>query len=269
DDTTPIGHQIAKEVARICDIPSVVIYDRVSDLIHDAGSDKLPQVESRLRQTATTGALTKDESSGILFAPINLGGQSIGSVAIGGQLSDTAMNALLNLIAIALENARSRQIATRAQATRQSEEFKSTLLDGLAHDFKTPLTSIKAATTALLAANVSDAAQRQELLTIVDQEAERLSRLVTEATRVARLDAGKIKLNCEWHSVAELIHNVLDQTEPQRDGRKVDLSVAPDVRSVFVDDNLIHVALRQLVDNALKYSPRSSPIQISATLAGD
>ena len=87
--------------------------------------------------------------------PITLGGHCIGSVAIqAGILSDPALHALPNLIAITLENARSRDIATRAQAARQSEEFKSTLLDGLAHEFKTPLTSIKAATSALLAANV-------------------------------------------------------------------------------------------------------------------
>src|SRR5207342_3543972 len=133
------------------------------------------------------------------FAALSLGGRSSGSVAMcGAQLSNTALQALLNLIAITLENARSREIVTRAQAARQSEEFKSTLLDGLAHEFKTPLTSIKAATTALLASNVYDVAQQQELLTIVDQEAERLSRLVTEATRVARIEAGKINLNRDW-----------------------------------------------------------------------
>jgi two-component system sensor histidine kinase KdpD len=176
---------------------------------------------------------------------------------------------LLNLIAITLENARSREIATRAQAARQSEEFKSTLLDGLAHEFKTPLTSIKAAATALLASNVSDAEQQHELLTIVDQEAERLSRLVTEATRVARIEAGKIQVNREWISIGGLIENVLGQTEPQRDGHHVDVSIDADLPPALVDGDLIQLALRQLVDNALKYSPRRSAIKVSSRLAGD
>src|SRR4029077_6183551 len=103
--------------------------------------------------------------------------------------------------ASSLETARSREIATRADAARQSEEFKSTLLDGLAHEFKTPLTSIKAAATALLASNVSDGAQQHELLTIVDQEAERLSRLVTASTHLARVEAGKIHLDRQSHSI--------------------------------------------------------------------
>ena len=158
---------------------------------------------------------------------------------------------------------------TRAQAARQSEEFKSTLLDGLAHEFKTPLTSIKAATSALLGANVSDAAQQQELLTIVDQEAERLTRLVTEATRVARIEAGKIQVNRSWQSPKNLIRSLLAQMEAQCDDRQVTVRVAPDLPDVFVDPDLIQLALRQLVDNALKYSPRRSEIRISSEPAGD
>ena len=268
ESNQPIGDRIASELARICEIPAVAIYDRTSDLVHRSGLGELPEVEARLRQIAQTGSSSKDDRTGTIFAPINLGGNSIGSIAIrGAELSNTALHALLNLIAISLENARSREIVTRAQAAQESEEFKSTLLEGLAHEFKTPLTSIKAATTALLASNVSDAAQQQELLTVVDQEAERLSRLVTEATRVARIEAGKIHLNREWHSVDILIQTVLAQMEPQCDGRRLDVSIAPNLGTVLVDADLIQLALRQLIDNALKYSPRKSAIQISSQLA--
>jgi two-component system sensor histidine kinase KdpD len=270
DGDQPIGDRMAKELARICEIPAVAIYDRGSETIYPGGTSEIPQVQARLRETALTGSQSKDDQTGTLFAPLSLGGQSTGSVAIqGGELSNTALHALLNLMAITLENARSREIATRAQAARQSEEFKSTLLDGLAHEFKTPLTSIKAATTALLASNVFDPAQQRELLTIVDQEAERLSRLVTEATHVARIEAGKIQVNRQWHSIGGLIEKVLAQSEAQRDGRHVDVSVAPDLPRAFVDADLMQLALRQLVDNALKYSPRKSAIRISSRMAAD
>jgi two-component system sensor histidine kinase KdpD len=176
---------------------------------------------------------------------------------------------LVYLLAITLEHARSREIVTRAQAARQSEQFKSTLLDGLAHEFKTPLTSIRAATTALLGENVSDSAQQMELLTIVDQEAERLSRLVTEATHVARIEAGKIDLNREWHLVETLIGRVLVETELQRDGREVKVFIDRGLPRVQIDSNLVQLALRQLVDNALKYSPRKSAIDVRAELSGE
>ena len=266
----PIGGQIASELARICEIPAVAIYDRASDQIYCSGVEELSGVESRLRETTRTGLQLKDEETRTTFAAITLQGHSRGSVAIrGAELSNAALHALLNLIAIGLENARSRQIVTRAQAAQQSEEFKSTLLDGLAHEFKTPLTSIKAATTALLAANVSDVGQQQELLTIVDQEAERLSRLVTEATRVARIEAGNIQVNRERRGVDGLVRGVLAQMETQCDGRRLDVSIASRLPAVFVDTDLMQLALRQLIDNALKYSPRRSVIQISSQLAGE
>src|SRR2546425_7004264 len=266
----PISAQIARELARICEIPAVAIYDRPTDVVHYAGPASIPSAESRLKQTVFNGTQWKDEWTDTVFAPISLGGPNNGSVAIqGGRLSDTALHALLTLMAIALENARSREMVTRAQAARQSQEFKSTLLDGLAHEFKTPLTSIRAATTALLASNVSDAAQRDDLIAIVDQEAERLSRLVTEATHVARIEAGKIQVNRQWHSIDSVIENILAQMEPQRDGRLVGVSIAPALPKVLVDVDLVQLALRQLVDNAMKYSPRESTIQISSRLAGD
>jgi two-component system sensor histidine kinase KdpD len=266
----PIGEQIARELVRNCEIPAVAIYDRHRDIVHHGGLDSIRSVDLRLKESARHSEQWKDERTGTLFAPITLGGQSTGSVAIqGGELSSAALQALLNLIGIALENAHSRDMATRAQAARQSQEFKSTLLDGLAHEFKTPLTSIRAATTALLGSNISDAGQRHDLITIVDQEAERLGRLVTEATYVARLEAGKIQVNRQWHSIDELIENVLAQMEPQRDGRHVGVSIAPALPLAFVDADLVQLALRLLIDNALKYSPRESTIQISSRLAGD
>ena len=266
----PIGKQIANELARICEIPAVAIYDRSGSIVHYGGSDAILRMESQLRQTAITGSQTKDEQTGTVFAPITLGGLRTGSVAIqDGELSTTALQALVNLIGIALENARSREVATRAQAAQESQQFKSTLLDGLAHEFKTPLTSIKAATTALLGSNVSDAAQRDELITIVDQEAERLSRLVSEATYVARIEAGKIQVNRQWHSISNLIDEVLLQMETQRDGRRIGISIAPALPPAFLDIDLVQLALKQLVDNALKYSPRESTIQISSRLAGE
>ena len=269
----PIGDRIASALARVCEISSVAIYDQTSDLIHKSGLKELPELsglDAQLRETARTGFPMKDEKTGTIFAAISLSGNNTGSVALrGAELSNTALHALLHLIAIALDNARNREIVTRAQAARQSEEFKSTLLDGLAHEFKTPLTSIKAATTALLASNVSDVAQQQELLTIVDQEAERLSRLVTEATHVARIEAGNIHVNRDRHSIDGLIKSVLEQMEPLRDGRRMDSSIAPDLPEVFVDADLMHLALRQLIDNALKYSPRNSEIRILSRVEGD
>jgi two-component system, OmpR family, sensor histidine kinase KdpD len=266
----PVGSYITREMARVCEIPAVALYDRSNDLIYYEGDEDLTYLQSKLKDAALKVSSWKDDEKGTLFAPISLGGQCIGSVAIqDGILSDPALHALLNLIAITLENSRSRGIAMRAQAARQSEEFKSTLLDGLAHEFKTPLTSIKAAATALLASNVSDVAQRQELLTIVDQEAERLSRLVTASTHLARVEAGKIHLDRQSHSVESLIRSALEEMEPRLDGRPVQTSIQPGLPHIHIDMQLMQLALRQLLDNAVKYSPQRSPIRVVAAIEDD
>ena len=269
DGGQPIGEQVARELVRICEIPAVAIYDSRSGAVYYGGSDSILGFEGRLKHAAVTGSQSRDDATDTLFAAIRLGGQSTGSIAIqGGGFGNTALQALLNLVAIALENARSREMVTRSQAARQSQEFKSTLLDGLAHEFKTPLTTIRAATTALLGSNLSSGA-RHEFTMIVDQEAERLGRLVTEATHIARIEAGDIHINRQWLSLGTLIDNVLAEMEVQRDGRRIDVAIAPDLPDVFVDRDLIQLALRQLVDNALKYSVRETAIQVSARAAGN
>ncbi|HEY2383724.1 MAG TPA: DUF4118 domain-containing protein [Terriglobia bacterium] len=267
DETQPIGEQLARELARICEIPAVAIYDCRTDAVFIGGADSIFNVESRLKGASIDGRQSRDENIDTLFAPISRGGQKTGSIAIqGGVLAGTALQAVLNLVGIALENAGSRDIATRSQAARQSQEFKSTLLDGLAHEFKTPLTSIRAATTAMLASNISSPARR-ELTLIVDQEVDRLGRLVTEATRIARIEAGHIQINRQWISIGSVIEHLVSETEVQRDGRCLDVLGVTDLPPVFIDGELIQLALRQLVDNALKYSLRGSAIGISSRLS--
>lgn len=267
DENRPVGEQIAQELARICEIPAIAIYDRRADAVFIGGADSIFNVESRLKETALSGKPSKDQNTDTLFAPISPGGQALGSVAIQGSLlADTALQAVLNLIGIALESASSREMAMRSQAAQQSQEFKSTLLDALAHEFKTPLTSIRAATTALLSSNMSGPA-RHEMTLIVDQEVGRLGRLVTEAMHIARIDAGHIQINRQWLSIGTVIEKVLADVEVQRDGREIAVSIPSEQPPAFIDGDLVQLALRQLVDNALKYSQLGTAINISSQIA--
>src|SRR6202140_5573795 len=100
-----------------------------------------------------------------MITSVRLGGQPIGSVGIRGvALSDSALQGLTNLVAIGLERLRVQDAASRAEAARQSDELKSTLLDALAHEFKTPLTTIKASTTAMLSSSMLKPEQQRELI---------------------------------------------------------------------------------------------------------
>jgi two-component system sensor histidine kinase KdpD len=266
DNSEPIARQIAGEIARIYNLPAVAIFDRGSGATYVTGPMESTGVNNILRDVAMTGANTHLERDGLLVAPVALGGQPTGSIAIrDGAISDAALHAVLNLIAISLENARSRDMATRAEAARQSEEFKSTLIDGVAHEFKTPLTCIKAATTGLLSSTVSNPEQQRELLTVIDEEADHLTGLVTEAIHLARIEAGKIHLNKVPQSVERLIADTVQQLESARDGRSIEVSVDNTaMQPVTFDTELMQLAIRQLLDNALKYSPRDTPVKVRA-----
>ena len=262
--TQSVGRQAAQHIAEIFDSPSVALYDSKSGDVFRGGPRDLPGIEDQLKQVAMLGADVRRPD--LVITPIMLGGHAIGSLALQQvELSDGALHALLNLVAIAMERVRSEEAASRAEAARQNEEFKSTLLDAIAHEFKTPLTSIKAASTSL----VSDAtlsSHLRELATIIDEEADRLSQLVTEAVRMSQIDAGTVRLDRAPLQVGELVDRVLAQFRTRMEGREVQVSVGSTLPAVMVDVDLMALVLRQLLDNALKYSPPGSPIEITGEL---
>jgi len=164
---------------------------------------------------------------------------------------------------------RSHDLAARADAARQSEQFKSTLVDAVAHEFKTPLTSIKAATSTILSSEHLTSAQQHELLTIIDQEADRLSSLMKEAFHLARADSEKMHLSRKLCDVRNLLAETLRQSAPNLAGREVQTFYGDELPLINVDGDVLIVALKQLIDNAAKYSPRETPVRIVAEASLD
>jgi two-component system sensor histidine kinase KdpD len=183
--------------------------------------------------------------------------------ATGIQLPDSAIQALLNLVAIALERVITEAAANKAEIARQNEEFKSMLLDAIAHEFKTPLTSIKAAATSLLDETDVLRADQREMASIIDEETDRLSLLVTEAVKMSQIDAGKVKLDRQITAPATILETAAASFSGRGDHR-IEYAAPHGARTVFVDAELITLALRQLIDNALKYSPLAGTIAITA-----
>ena len=222
-----------------------------------------PEIDDRLREIVRQRPAVHHES-GAVVTPIQLGGAPIGSLAIlGSPLGDTVLQSIANLAAIALERARGQETAARAEAARQSGELRATVLDALAHEFKTPLTSLKAAAGGLAAALPADASAR-ELVSIVGEETDRLQTLVTDAIQMLRIDSGKFTLHRERHTLARLVAHSLAEVRAHLDGREIVNNVPPDLK-VDADSELLGLALRQLLDNAAKYSPPSSTLEISAS----
>ena len=268
ESSRSVGFQVVLHIAEIFDCRAVALYDVKTGEVFRGGVEDLPDIESQLKQVVMLGTNKLDAPTHVLLAAIPLGGQPVGGLALKGLVpSDGALQALLNLVAIALERVRTAEAASRAEAARQSEEFKSTLLDAIAHEFKTPLTSIKAASTSILSDSIAVSPHFRELATIIDEETDRLSLLVTEAVRMSQIEAGKIHLNRQSLATDDLLRRVVRHFESRADGRELHLSAGADLPLIAVDPEMISLALRQLMDNALKYSPPGSPVEINATMA--
>jgi len=211
-----------------------------------------------------------ESQEGLYFIPVRMGVRPIGSLGISGsRLSRQTLDAVGSLVAIAIERARAIEKLGETEAERQGERLKSALLDSIAHDFRTPLTSIKAATTSLLAAENPDPAQKRELLTIINEECDRLNRLVEEAAEMSRLEAGEFELNLAPTQINDIIQAALAQCSLALAGRVVEVNLSPNLPPVLADLHRVKDALVHLVDNANIYSPKDQPIIISAELTGD
>src|SRR5262249_56689709 len=138
---------------------------------------------------------TIDHVKSFCYAPIRLGMRSIGSFGISGaRVTRQTLEAVGTLLGIAIERARAVEQLGKTEADRQGERLKSALLDSITHNFRTPLTSIKASVTSLLSERPPNTEQRQELLQIMDEECDRLNRLIEDASEMARLEAGEVEL---------------------------------------------------------------------------
>jgi two-component system sensor histidine kinase KdpD len=225
--------------------------------------------EEKMRTAFLRDEVTVDSEHGEYFIPVRLGVRPIGSLGISGaQLSRQSLEALGTLVAIAIERARAVEQLGQTEAERQGERLKSALLDSITHDFRTPLTSMKAAVSSLLIPSDSDSAQSRELLTIIDEECDRLNHLVEEAGEMAKLEAGEIALDLAPTPVQEIIKAALAHCKSVLAGRQVDLRVSENLPTVRADPERAKEALVQLIDNANLYSPKEQPITISAELTG-
>jgi two-component system sensor histidine kinase KdpD len=254
--------EIARHIADTFELRTVGLYDQRSDAAAWAGTDDRPDLDGALREAARRGVSVPGAFHSMVIA-IRLGGAPIGSIAVSGRsLSDTVLQSIANLAAIGLERARAVEATTRAEAARESSELRATVLDALAHEFKTPLTAMKAASSDLLASE-STGARSRELAAIIDEELDRLGSLVTDAVHMLRIDAGNFTVRPGQHRLAPLIAAALKRFEHHLDGHDV-IQRVPDDLIVDADRDLLGLALRQILDNAIKYSPSTATIEVAA-----
>lgn len=169
--------------------------------------------------------------------------------------------------------------ASHAEALKQSEKLKSALLDAVTHDLRTPLASIKASITTLIDEAKGrtednqpvslDAASRFEMLEIIDEESDRLNRFIGGLIELARIEAGELGIRRRWGPVDEMVSAAISRAQPVTRQHIVKLNIEKELPLVRVDERAVSEVIYTLVDNAAKYSPEGSTIQINARRAGE
>lgn len=230
----------------------------------DPASQSLFPTE-QLRAINERGEPVLDREHGLCFMPLRMGVRSVGSIALSGcHLSRESVEAVGSLTAIAIERATTVEKLTKAEAARESDRLRSVLLDSVTHEFRTPLTAIKASAETLLSGVELDNRQRKDLLTVINEESDRLNRLVGEAAEVAQLDAHQLELHLELHAIAEPVDAALARLRQTLQHHIVQCAIPERLPRVRMDLERIAEVLVHLLDNAAKYSAPDTVIQITA-----
>ncbi len=220
-----------------------------------------------LKAIGGRGEPVLDREHGLCFMPLRMGVRSVGSLGISGcDLSRESLEAIGSLAATAIERASTVEKLTKTEAARESDRLRSVLLDSVTHEFRTPLTAIKASAETLLSDVELDKPQRKDLLTVINEESDRLNRLIGEAAEVAQLDSHQLQLHLEPHNISEAMESAIAQSRQALQNHSVQTSVPDKLPSVRMDVERISEVLVHLLHNAGKYAPPGTSIQITAEL---
>ena len=211
----------------------------------------------------------------LAFMPLRMGMRVVGCMGVAGSLlSRQTLEAIGSLVAITIERAGAVEKLSRAEAARESEQLRSVLLDSVTHEFRTPLTAIKASVTSLLGSSSHSPdghspdghspEERQELLTIINEESDRLNRLIGEAAEMAQLDANKVEFRFESAPIGNPIAEALDELKQLLVQHPVEVRIPAGLPNARMDTAHIKEVMVHLIENAAKYSPAGAPIRVTA-----
>jgi two-component system sensor histidine kinase KdpD len=169
--------------------------------------------------------------------------------------------------ALALERTALADSETRARVLEESDRLKSALLSSVSHEFRTPLATIKAATTSLLNDEIAwEAQDRNNLLSAVDEESDYLNYLVGNLLDMSRIEAGALKPNRQWNILAEIVEGVVVRMRRQLSSFQLDIHIPDDLPLLPVDYYQMDQVFTNLLANSAKYAPENSTILVEASV---
>ncbi len=225
------------------------------------------------KQQAGLGTHTLPSSKG-LYLPLLASRGTVGVLGVTPasrlpltQDQRALLETFANQCALAMERALLASEAQRARLRAESEQMRNALLSSVSHDLRTPLASITGAASTLLDEPTRFDPQERDLLATIHEEARRLNRLVSNLLEVTRLESGALALKKDWLPLEEVIGASLNRLDDVLRGRAVTTQIAADLPLVAMDDVLMEQVFTNLIENAAKYTPKGTPIAITARVA--
>ena len=264
DNIVELLKVIPVHVAETFGVEDAAIHLGDKDKVYRSGAEIQQLSSTELKNVSGTGEPIFDHDHKRALVPVSMGLRRLGSLGIAGNtLSRETLEAMSGLIAIAIERAGAVDTLMRHEASRESERLRSALLDSITHEFRTPLTSIKASVSSLKSEAEMDEEQRRDFVEIIDEESDRLNRLIGEAVEMARLDANEVKLELGPHRIGEAIECALEDAANVITDHPVEVRVPESLPPALMDVDWIRKVLKHLIENAAKYSVKGQPIFIS------
>ncbi len=259
----PPGPQLTHLIQRIFAVEAVAIFDANSGRCDTAGawptSERDVAKECYLLQADDEDPLTRTSRR-----LLRVGADSIGAIAIRGDLSPLVADALASLTAVALDRCVVFEKESQVEAAHQSERLRAAVLDSLAHAVKTPITAIQTAAAGLKEVGELNPTQ-EELSELIDEESNKLGQLTTRLLQTAKLEAEQLSVAKDEISVQQLVAEALKEQKSKMTGHAVEVSVADPALRVRGDRELLSMALTQYLDNAAKYSFAGTAVKVAAS----
>ena len=256
------GEQLAELVHEIFSLEAVVVFDADLHQTYQAGywHDDPQELAQNVYYFETND---DDPESGISRRVVRLGNAPIGSIVMRGETSPLTNNAIASLIAITFDRYRAFANESRIETERRTEQLRATVLDSLAHAYKTPLTAIRAASTGLSEMGKLSPSQA-ELVSLINEQTSQLNDLTARLLTTARLDAGEVAVNAVSVGVGNLVEEVVAGMGDRLASVKLVIDVPDDNLELCCDRQLMTMLLTQYLDNACKYSIFGTAITLRA-----
>ncbi len=271
---------IVRAVGTMFDVPGVMLLVPEGNRLEIAASygealspDELGQLDPQSGVPVSLGT-APGATDGMGTVALSASGRPVGILAMRGMPASEADRALLrtftNHAALALERAQLREQALRSELLEEIDRLRHALMGAVSHDLRTPLATMKVASSTLLhpVFPLSEA-DMDELHGLIDVETDRLTRLVTSLLDMTRIDAGVLEVRRGPTSVAALVDEALSGLHSTLGDRPVEISIPDDLPDVDIDRLLIGQVLANLLDNANRYAPSDSLITVAGEVRGD